>query len=105
MVYARRKERPFVVINSAIPSTLMESTVFGYSRGAFTGAAKTTVGKLEIANRGTIFLDDVDSLDMNMQAKFLRVLQEKEFERLGSTKVIKADVRFLAATNTNLNFM
>jgi two-component system, NtrC family, response regulator AtoC len=99
---SRRKE-PFVVINcSAIPDTLMESKIFGHNRGAFTGATHTSVGKLEIADKGTIFLDDIDSLDINMQAKLLRIIQEKEFERLGSTKVIKVDVRFVASSNKEL---
>ena len=98
-----RKEHPFMVINcAAIPSTLMESEIFGYNRGAFTGATKTSLGKLEIADKGTIFLDDVDTLDIGMQAKLLRVVQEKEFERLGSTKVIKIDVKFVAASNKDL---
>ncbi len=98
-----RNNYPFVVINcAAIPGTLMESEIFGHMKGAFTGATSTTVGKLEIANRGTVFLDDIDSLDINMQAKLLRVIQEKEFERLGSTKVIRIDVRFVAASNKDL---
>ncbi len=98
-----RKHYPFVVINcAAIPSTLMESEIFGYYRGAFTGAARTTMGKLEIADKGTVFLDDADILDTNMQAKLLRVIQEKEFERLGGNKVIKIDVRFVAASNKDL---
>lgn len=98
-----RKDQPFVVINSAaIPGTLMESEIFGHKKGAFTGATTTTMGKLEIANKGTAFLDDIDSLDINMQGKLLRVIQEKEFERLGSTKVIKIDVRFVAASNKDL---
>jgi DNA-binding NtrC family response regulator len=98
-----RRTHPFVVINcAAIPGTLMESEIFGHMKGAFTGATSTTVGKLEIANKGTVFLDDIDSLDVNMQAKLLRVIQEKEFERLGSTKVIKIDVRFVAASNKDL---
>jgi DNA-binding NtrC family response regulator len=98
-----RKDQPFVVIAcAAIPPTLVESELFGYHKGAFTGALRTTLGKLEIANRGTVFLDDIDTLDVNMQAKLLRVIQEKEFERLGTTKVIKLDVRFLACTNKEL---
>jgi len=98
-----RCNQPFVVINcAAIPATLMESEIFGYNRGAFTGATTTSIGKLEIADKGTVFLDDIDSLDINMQAKLLRIIQEKEFERLGSTKVIKADVRFVAASNKDL---
>lgn len=98
-----RSNHPFVVINcAAIPSGLMESELFGYYKGAFTGASRTTMGKLEIANRGTVFLDDVNTLDLNMQAKLLRVIQERELERLGGTKVIKVDVRFLAASNKDL---
>ena len=98
-----RRTHPFVVINcAAIPGTLMESEIFGHMKGAFTVATSTTVGKLEIANKGTVFLDDIDSLDVNMQAKLLRVIQEREFERLGSTKVIKIDVRFVAASNKDL---
>jgi DNA-binding NtrC family response regulator len=101
-----RNDQPFVVINcAAIPPTLMESEIFGYNRGAFTGAAKTSMGKLEIAHKGTVFLDDIDSLDINMQAKLLRIIQEKEFERLGSNKVIKADIRFVAASNKDLENM
>jgi transcriptional regulator with PAS, ATPase and Fis domain len=80
----------------------MESKIFGHNRGAFTGATHTSVGKLEIADKGTIFLDDIDSLDINMQAKLLRIIQEKEFERLGSTKVVKVDVRFVASSNKDL---
>ncbi|MFC1811601.1 sigma-54-dependent transcriptional regulator [Thermodesulfobacteriota bacterium] len=98
-----RENHPFVVINcAAIPPTLMESKIFGHNRGAFTGATSTSIGKLEVASRGTVFLDDIDSLDTNMQAKLLRIIQEKEFERLGSTKVIKADVRFVTASNKSL---
>jgi DNA-binding NtrC family response regulator len=102
-VLSPRSAHPFVVINcAAIPGTLMESEIFGHMKGAFTGATSTTLGKLEIANKGTVFLDDIDSLDVNMQAKLLRVIQEREFERLGSTKVIKIDVRFVAASNKDL---
>jgi DNA-binding NtrC family response regulator len=98
-----RKDQPFVVINcAAIPVNLLESEVFGHMRGAFTGASRTALGKLEIANKGTVFLDDVDTLDVSMQAKLLRAIQEKEFEKVGSTKVIKVDVRFVAASNKNL---
>ncbi len=99
-----RKDQPFVVIAcAAIPPTLVESELFGYHKGAFTGAVRTTLGKLEIANKGTVFLDDIDTLDVTMQAKLLRVIQEKEFERLGTTKVTKLDVRFLAASNKDLS--
>ncbi|MBW1910554.1 MAG: sigma-54-dependent Fis family transcriptional regulator [Deltaproteobacteria bacterium] len=98
-----KEKRPFVVINcAAIPSTLMESEIFGHIRGAYTGATSTTLGKLELAHRGTVFLDDIDTLDINMQGKLLRVIQEKEFERLGSTKVIRFDSRFVAASNRDL---
>jgi DNA-binding NtrC family response regulator len=99
-----RTEQPFVVVNcAAIPASLMESEVFGHQRGAFTGAVRTTMGKLEIANKGTVFLDDIDTLDVSMQAKLLRVIQEKEFERLGGNKLIKIDVRFIAASNKNIS--
>jgi two-component system response regulator AtoC len=98
-----RHDRPFVVIScAAIPETLMESEIFGHTKGAFTGAVHTAMGKLEIAQGGTILLDDIDSLDINMQGKLLRVIQEREFERLGSTKVMRVDVRFIAASNKDL---
>ena len=101
--HGSRRQQPFVVINcAAIPATLMESEIFGHNKGAFTGASRTKIGKLEIADKGIVFLDDVDTFDIGMQAKLLRVIQEKEFERLGSTKVIKIDVRFIAASNKNL---
>ena len=87
---------------AAIPPTLMESEIFGYNRGAFTGATHTSIGKLEIADKGVVFLDDIDSLDVSMQAKLLRIIQEKEFERLGSNKLVKADLRFVAASNKDL---
>jgi two-component system response regulator AtoC len=99
-----RRNNPFVVMScAAIPSTLMESEIFGHTKGAFTGAVHTAIGKLEIAHRGTVFLDDIDSLDINMQGKLLRVIQEREFERLGSTQVIKIEVRFIAASNKDLD--
>ncbi len=101
-----RKNNPFVVINcAAIPTTLMESEIFGYNRGAFTGASSTSIGKLEIADKGTVLLDDIDCLDINMQAKLLRIIQEKEFERLGSNKIIKVDIRFVAASNKDISTM
>ncbi len=101
-----RKNQPFVVINcAAIPATLMESEIFGHNKGAFTGASALKIGKLEIANKGIVFLDDVDTLDIGMQAKLLRVIQEKEFERLGSTKLIRINVRFIAASNKNLKHL
>jgi len=99
-----RRNEPFVVVNcAAIPESLMESETFGHIRGAFTGATQTSIGKLEIANGGTVFLDDIDSLSIKMQGKLLRIIQEKEFERLGSTKVIKVDLRFVAAANKKLD--
>ncbi len=101
---SHRKNQPFVVVNcAAIPATLMESKIFGHNRGAFTGASSTSIGKLELADGGTVFLDDIDSLDINMQAKLLRIIQEKEFERLGSSKVIEIDARFVAASNKDIN--
>nr|MBC8246735.1 sigma-54-dependent Fis family transcriptional regulator [Deltaproteobacteria bacterium] len=103
---SQRSTDPFVVSNcAAIPSTLMESEMFGYCRGAFTGAVNTRIGKLELANKGTVFLDDIDTLDISMQAKLLRIIQEKELERLGSSKVIKLDVRFIAASNKDVEKM
>ncbi len=99
-----RKNQPFVLINcAAIPANLMESEIFGYNKGAFTGAASIRIGKLEIADKGTVFFDDIDSLDINMQAKLLRIIQEKEFQRLGDTRIIKVDVRFVAASNKDIS--
>jgi two-component system C4-dicarboxylate transport response regulator DctD len=86
----------------ALPESLFESELFGHEAGAFTGAAKQRIGRLEYAHRGTLFLDEVDSLPFNMQAKLLRVLQEREIERLGSNQQIKADFRTIAAAQTDL---
>jgi DNA-binding NtrC family response regulator len=98
-----RHDQPFVVINcAAIPKTLMESEIFGHTKGAFTGASQAKTGKLEIGDKGVIFFDDVDTLDVAMQAKLLRVIQEKEFEKLGSTKLINLDTRFIASSNKDL---
>jgi Nif-specific regulatory protein len=98
-----RKEGPFVAVNcAAIPVTLLESELFGHEKGAFTGATGLHRGRFEIANCGTIFLDEIGDLPLETQSKLLRVLQEREFERLGGTKVIKVDVRVIAATNQNL---
>ena len=98
-----RKERPFVATNcAAIPSELMESEMFGHEKGAFTGAHTRTIGKFEHANGGTLFLDEISALRSDLQAKLLRVLQEREIERIGSNKPIKVDIRVIAATNTNL---
>ena len=98
-----RKDGPFVAINcAAIPSELMESEMFGHEKGAFTGAHSRTIGKFEYANGGTLFLDEISVLRSDLQAKLLRVLQEREIERIGSNKPIKVDIRVISATNTNL---
>jgi len=100
---SERRTESFVAINcAAIPSELMESELFGHERGAFTGAHTRSVGKFEYANGGTLFLDEISALRLELQAKLLRVIQEKEFQRLGSNRSIKVDVRIVAATNTNL---
>jgi PAS domain S-box-containing protein len=99
-----RRERPLVKVNcSTLPAELIESELFGHERGAFTGAVSKQVGRFELADEGTIFLDEVGELPLSLQAKLLRVLQEGEFERLGSGKTIKVDVRVIAATNRNLS--
>ena len=98
-----RKNGPFVAINcAAIPSELMESEMFGHEKGAFTGAHTRTIGKFEHANGGTLFLDEISTLRSDLQAKLLRVLQEREIERIGSNKPIRVDIRVIAATNINL---
>jgi len=98
-----RRERTFVKINcAAIPSGLLESELFGHERGAFTGALNQKIGRFELADHGTLFLDEVGDLPMELQPKLLRVLQEHEFERLGSNRTIKVDVRVVAATNQDL---
>lgn len=99
-----RKNKPFVPINcSALPETLLESELFGHEQGAFTGAVKQRLGKFELANGGTIFFDEIGDLPPSIQTKLLRVLQEKEFERVGGNQTIKVDVRILAATNKDLS--
>ena len=100
---SRRTTGPFVKINStAIPESLLESELFGYEKGAFTGAAASKPGKFELADKGTLFLDEIGDVPPATQVKLLRVLQEREFERLGGTKTIKVDVRLVAATNRDL---
>jgi len=100
---SERRKEAFVAINcAAIPSELMESELFGHERGAFTGAHSRSVGKFEYANGGTLFLDEISALRLELQAKLLRVIQEREVQRLGSNRAIKVDVRIVAATNTNL---
>jgi DNA-binding NtrC family response regulator len=100
---SRRASGPFVKINStAIPENLLESELFGYEKGAFTGATTSKPGKFELADKGTLFLDEIGDVPPAIQVKLLRVLQEREFERLGGTRTIKVDVRLIAATNRDL---
>jgi formate hydrogenlyase transcriptional activator len=99
-----RRERTFVKINcAAIPSGLLESELFGHERGAFTGAIAQKVGRFELADKGTIFLDEVGDIPLELQPKLLRVLQEHEFERLGATRTVRVDARVVAATNADLS--
>src|SRR4029077_2991557 len=98
-----REKRPFVAINcAALPESLLESELFGYERGAFTGAQQTKPGQVEIAAGGVLFLDEVSEMSLAAQAKVLRFLQEREFQRLGGTRVVKTNVRIIAATNRDL---
>ena len=99
-----RRERPLIKVNcAALPSGLIESELFGHERGAFTGATERRIGRFELANGGTIFLDEIGEVPLDVQVKLLRVLQEQEFERIGSQQSIKTNVRVIAATNRNLN--
>ena len=101
-----RKNFPFITLNcAAIPTGLLESELFGYERGAFTGALSQKIGRFEMAHRGTLFLDEVGDIPLDLQPKLLRALQEKAFERLGGTRTIPIDVRLVAATNRNLTQM
>lgn len=98
-----RKDKPFVVVNCAsIPRELLESELFGHEKGSFTGAYQRKFGKFEMANEGTLFLDEIGEMEMSLQAKILRVIQQREFERVGGSEVIKSDVRIISATNRNL---
>jgi len=103
---SNRNKKPFIKINcAAIPENLIESELFGHEKGAFTGASNKKLGKFEMADKGTIFLDEIGNMAFAAQVKLLRVLQEKEFERVGGYKPIKSDVRIIAATNSNLEEM
>lgn len=97
-----RRDNPFVPINcAALPESLLESELFGHEKGAFTGAVARKLGRFELANNGTLFLDEITEMPLSMQVKLLRVLQERQFERVGGTESIKVDVRVIAATNRN----
>jgi transcriptional regulator with PAS, ATPase and Fis domain len=103
---SERKDKPFIKLNcAAIPEELLESELFGHEKGAFTGATHFKPGKFDMANRGTIFLDEIGDMPLNLQAKILRVIQEQEFYRVGGSRTIKVDVRFIASTNKNLEKM
>ena len=97
-------DAPFVAINcAAIPESMLEATLFGYEKGAFTGAHQATTGKFELANGGTLLLDEISEMDLLLQAKLLRVLQEREVERLGGRQSIPLDLRIIATTNKKLD--
>ena len=98
-----RSSGPFVKLNcAAIPASLLESELFGHERGAYTGAIARSIGRFERANRGTLFLDEIGDLPLELQPKLLRVMQERQFERLGGTATIHTDVRVITATHRNL---
>ena len=100
---SKRKSKPFIAVNcGAIPHELLESELFGYEKGAFTGASNTRIGRLELANEGTAFLDEIGDMSAALQVKLLRVLAEQEIDRLGGTKPVKVNVRFITATHRNL---
>ncbi|MCF6171212.1 MAG: sigma 54-interacting transcriptional regulator [Bacteroidales bacterium] len=100
---SKRRHKPFIKVNCAsLPATLIESELFGHEKGAFTGAIQKQIGRFELADGGTLFLDEIGEVPVELQSKLLRVLQEGEFERIGSPKTIKVDVRIIAATNRNL---
>ena len=102
-VFSPRQDGPFIAINcAAIPETLLETELFGHEKGAFTGAANRKPGRFEMAHRGTLFLDEIGDLPLTLQAKILRALEEKQFERVGGTQSLHVDVRVVAATNRNL---
>ena len=101
-----RRSKTFVKLNcAAIPTGLLESELFGHEKGAFTGAVVQRIGRLELANNGTLFLDEIGDIPLELQPKLLRVVQEREFERLGSTRTLSTNVRLIAATNRDLGAM
>ena len=100
---SKRKDKPLIKVNcAAMPEGLIESELFGHEKGAFTGAIKRKPGRFELADKGTIFLDEIADLPLSTQSKILRVIQERTFERVGGTETLNVDVRIIAATNKNL---